>query len=58
VEEFLLLGEIPGTDIVVTFSMWMMFFGCLFALGLLAWARRHRQLLERLPQLLAEHIAL
>ena len=56
-ESFLLLGEIPGTTIVITFDMWALLVSGLVMLGGLVWLRRHRYVLERLPKLLAERVA-
>jgi hypothetical protein len=58
VEDFLLLGEIPGTTIVITFDMWLLLFSAIFMLGALLWLRRRMELLQKLPALLAERIAL
>ena len=56
-EEFLLLGQIPGTDIVVTFGMWMLIVCMLVILAGLVWAQRHQQLIRKMPVLL-DRIAL
>jgi hypothetical protein len=44
VEEFLLLGQIPGTNVVITFWQWAIIFGCLFGMAVVWRQLRHNKL--------------
>lgn len=41
---FFVLGQIPGTEIVITFTMWMQLFAILLALTILFFVRRSQAL--------------
>jgi hypothetical protein len=47
VEEFLLLGQIPGTNLVITFWQWAIILGCLLGMVIVWRHLRHNTLLQR-----------
>jgi hypothetical protein len=47
VEEFLLLGQIPGTNLVITFWQWAIILGCLFGMVMVWRQLRHNKHVQR-----------
>lgn len=46
---FFVLGQIPGTDIIITFSMWAQLAALVAACGLWMYVRRQRRDYTRQP---------
>ena len=46
---FFVLGQIPGTSIIITFTMWMQLFAALFVTGMLIYLRRTHGLRNYFP---------
>ena len=47
--DFFVLGQIPGTSIIITFTMWMQLFAVVSAIALLIYIRRAHTTKDYVP---------